>query len=287
MSVRRIVLGIVSAAAAVAVFAAIVYGSFPARTRLGLSAPLDESSSAKGAVGAPGVQAAPRTGAVQVPILVYHIVRPSYPSDSAGVKAIAVTPETFDAQLQYLKTRGYRVVGFGDLERSLAATSSAPLPPKPIIISFDDGWRDQFQYAFPILQKYGDAATFFVFTRGIGRRGFLGWDDLRRMQSAGMTIGAHSLTHPFLTKVTDPAKLWGEIYGSKRILEEGLGRPVTEFAYPFGQYDPAIISLVKLAGFRSARGDLWKGSRQSQDALYTLSAMNAPTTTATFAAWFP
>jgi peptidoglycan/xylan/chitin deacetylase (PgdA/CDA1 family) len=220
-----------------------------------------------------------------VPILVYHIVRPQYDSDSASVRALALTPETFDAELAHLQESGYHVIGFRDLELYLA--SSTPLPGKPIIISFDDGWRDQFQYAFPILQKYHDTATFFVFTRAVGRPAFITWDQLRLMVSSGMTIGDHSLSHPYLTKVADPVKLWSEISGSKAELERQLGQPVTEFAYPFGQYNPDIVALVKQAGFSSARGDLWTGSTQSTENLYALSAMNAPTTTATFIKWFP
>lgn len=223
--------------------------------------------------------------AVRVSILAYHIVRPSYPSDSAGVRALALTPETFDAELAHLKDSGYHVVGFHDLEAYFA--SSTPLPPKPVILSFDDGWGDQFQYAFPVLEKYHDMATFFVFTNAIGRRGFLTWDDLRAMLAAGMTVGDHSRSHPYLAHITATTTLWAEIDGSKRLLERELGVPVTEFAYPFGQYDAAIVSLVRKAGFRSARGDYWHGAAITEGQQFALPALNAPTTTAAFIRVFP
>ena len=225
------------------------------------------------------------TPTAKVPIIVYHIVRPSYPSDDPGVRAIALTPQTFDAELAHLATAGYHVIGFHALELHFAA--GAQLPTKPVILSFDDGWGDQYAYAFPILQKYHDSATFFVFTNAIGRRGFMTWDDLKNLTAAGMAIGDHTKSHPFLTKITDPRKLWDEIHGSKLLLESRLGVSVTEFAYPFGQYNPDILTLVQQAGYKSARGDYWKGNTQSADHLYELSAVNAPTTTAAFIKRFP
>ena len=220
-----------------------------------------------------------------VPILVYHIVRPSYPGDDAAVRALAMTPQIFDAELAHLQSAGYRVIGFRDLEAYFA--SSTPLPPKPVILSFDDGWGDQYAYALPILKKYGYTATFFVFTNSIGHRGFMTLQDLKDLLAAGMTIGDHTKSHPFLTKITDPGKLWDELYGSKIILQNALGVPVTEFAYPFGQYNANIIALLQKAGFLSARGDYWSGNTQSANHLYELSAVNAPTTTPAFIRDFP
>ena len=223
---------------------------------------------------------------MKVPILVYHIVRPSYPSDSQAVKALAQTPEIFDAQMAYLTAAGYHVIPLSLLEENL--TQGAPLPPNPIVLSFDDGWRNQFIYAFPILQKYHYTATFFVFTNAIDRHGFLTWDNLRVLRDAGMTIGSHTLSHPFLTKITNPDTLWSEINTSKRILEKNLGIPVSEFAYPFGQYNATITALVKQAGYTSARGDyVTRGNTQTREQLYELSALNAPTTIGLFSREFP
>jgi len=224
------------------------------------------------------------TEKLKLPILVYHVVRPSYPSDSAAVRAIALTPETFDAEMNYLGTAGYRVVRFADLEAYFQ--NGTPLPPHPMILSFDDGWESQFTYALPILEKYKYPATFFVFTNAIGRKGFLGWDELQQLLAAGMTIGDHSRSHPYLTKIASTAALWNEIDGSKQLLETRLGVAINEFAYPFGMYNPAIVALVEKAGYRSARGDYYSGM-QSKDRLFELSAMNAPTTTVLFMQRFP
>jgi len=215
---------------------------------------------------------------------VYHVVRPSSPDDSVGIRSLAQTPEAFDEQMAYLKTAGYTVVRFGDLEMHL--TTGAPLPPNPVILSFDDGWNSQYTYAFPILKKHNYPATFFLFTNAIGRPSFVSWDNVREFIAAGMTIGDHSRSHPYLTLMTDETALWVEIDGSKKKLERELGITINEFAYPFGQYTPEIVALVQKAGYKSARGDIFTGD-QSYTHLYELSAMNAPTTTELFAKKFP
>jgi peptidoglycan/xylan/chitin deacetylase (PgdA/CDA1 family) len=214
---------------------------------------------------------------MKVPILVYHIVRPSYPTDSEAVRRLAQTPEVFDAEMQYLHDAGYHVISFAALEDYL--NKGTPLLVKPIIISFDDGWGDQFKYAFPILQKYGYTATFFVFTNPISTRGFMTWDDLATLRDAGMTIASHTKSHPFLTKITSPDVLWNEINGSKEVLEKKLGIQVHEFAYPFGKYNASTTADVVRAGYASARGDyVRKGTTQPLSQIYELSALNAPTT---------
>ncbi|MHB8660406.1 MAG: polysaccharide deacetylase family protein [Minisyncoccota bacterium] len=257
----------------------------------GVPAPAEESPTDNPALYAEVATSTPQplptvssSGGLRLPILVYHIVRPIRPTDDAAVRALAVEPELFDAQMNYLKSAGYHVVRFSDLEGHFA--SSTPLPPKPIIISFDDGWSSQFTYAFPILEKYHYPTTFFVFTNGIGARGFLTWDNLRALEAGGMTIGDHTRSHPYLTSIMSTSTLWDEIAGSKQLLEQKLGVPINEFAYPFGQYNPTIVSLVRQAGYKSARGDFYSGN-QSVGRLFTLSALNAPTTLALFERDFP
>src|ERR1035437_2701016 len=221
------------------------------------------------------------TKAAPVPILGFHIIRPSYPTDSRQIITLAQTPEVFDAQMKYLSDANYQVITFATLENYL--NKGMPLPENPVIISLDDGWSDQYTYAFPILQKYNYTATFFVFTNPINTRGFLTWDNLKTLRDAGMTIAAHSRSHPFLNKITDPAILWNEINGSKQTLEKNLGITVREFAYPFGQYNATTTAMVRKAGFASARGDyIRKDGLQRAELLYELNAFNVPTTTELF-----
>lgn len=219
----------------------------------------------------------------RVPILVYHIVRPSYPDDSAGVRAIAVTPETFEAEMTHLSSAGYHVIPFSALESHLA--SSTPLPAKPVVITLDDGWEDQYEYAFPILKAHDYPATFFVFTNAIGSKGFFTWSELKEMLAAGMTIGDHTKSHPYLTRLS-AAKQQDEIAGSKAILERELGVTVNVFAYPFGLKDATTTAILRAAGFVAARDD--GGSPvQSEADIYDLGALNAPTTTTVFDKRFP
>lgn len=248
--------------------------------RLAAPLPVDQSRYAEFATTSDEtlVAAASSTASINVPILVYHIVRPTYPDDSQAVRTLALTPETFDAQMIYLARAGYHVISFAALEDYFKYHT--PLPEKPVILSFDDGWRDQFTYAFPLLTKNHYSATFFVFTHSIGRPGFLSWKDLEMMRDAGMTIGSHSLSHPYLTRVAT-STLWSEINDSKRILEQHLSMAIHEFAFPFGRYNSAIVAMVKEAGYYSARGD-YESGEQSFDRLYRLSALNAPTTTTLF-----
>ena len=229
--------------------------------------------------------AASSTGPVQVPILVYHVVRPSYPSDSAEVKKYAVTPEIFDAELAHLRDAGYHVIGFQNLAARFA--SSTPLPSKPVILSFDDAWGDQYHYAFPVLEKYHDTATFFVFTNALDSRGFLTWTELHAMVAAGMTVGDHSKSHPYFAHLTATSSLMSEIVDTKRVLETKLGVPVIAFAYPFGQYNARVLEYVKKAGFAFGRVDSWHGPDVSPATRYVLSAMNAPTSLSEFAQRFP
>lgn len=229
----------------------------------------------------PFTPTAPRSN---IPVVVYHIVRPHYDDDSEAVRALAQTPEVFDAQLRHLGEAGYHVIPLSDLTRHLRY--GTPLPTKPIVLTFDDGWINQYLYAFPILKKYGYPATFFVFTHAIGHRGFMTWDNLSTLRDTGMSIGSHSLSHPYLTQITDPTRLTAEIVDSKKILEERVGIPITDFAYPFGQFTPAIAGEVEKAGYASARGDFYSGE-QTAAKLYALSAMNAPTTLERFRNVFP
>ena len=188
---------------------------------------------------------------VEVPILVYHHVRQSVPTGSRAERRLTVTAEIFDHQMKYLQDNGYHVITFATLVGHLAKISV--LPEKPVVISFDDGWEDQFVYAVPLLEKYHYAATFFIVTNFVGSSGFLSWSQLRKILAEGMEIGSHSRSHPRLDKINNPDSLWDQISTSKQILESQLGAPVDEFAYPYGSYNAATASVVRLAGYKIAR----------------------------------
>ncbi len=207
---------------------------------------------------------------VSVPILIYHSIRPYRATDLAGVRKYITTPGALDEEFAYLKDNGYVSIDFDDLRNRLQ--SGKVLPPKPVIICFDDGPETQYTYALPLLRKYSYTATFFLFTNAIGRRHYLNWDQVIELSSEGMQIGCHSRFHPYLTKVNNENKLWDEIAGAKERLEARLGKPVTAYAYPFGQYNEHVVDLVKKAGYTCARGT-YPGIVHSREDLFALTGL--------------
>ncbi len=193
----------------------------------------------------------PSSVSVRVPILVYHSVMPHKPDQTPIQREYDVDPAVFDEQLKYLKDNGFSVVSLDALYRRL--TLGQVLPEKSAVITFDDGWANQYEYALPVLKKYGDTATFFVFTDGVGSYKRMTWDQVRALAEAGMTIGSHTQTHRVMTSITDPAELSDELTGSKKILEEKLGMPVYFLAYPEGISNAAVRDAVKAAGYEAAR----------------------------------
>ena len=208
----------------------------------------------------------PAGQAAIVPILMYHHLSDLPPDASELQETWTVAPKNFEAQIKLVAERGYRTITMAQLVAHLKR--GQPLPAKPIIISFDDGWVDDYVVAYPVLKKYNFIGTFFVYTNAIGHKQFLTWPQLEEMSAAGMDIQSHTLSHPHLRQLTPDAAL-KEIADSKVILEKRLGKPVIAFNYPFGEYNAAVIELVKRAGFESAV-TLASGYKQRSDELYTL-----------------
>lgn len=213
----------------------------------------------------PFITASPNGEAI-IPILMYHHIA-DLPIDATELRMTwTVSPKSFDAQMQYLARNGFRTISMAQLVAHLKYRQ--PLPAKPIIISFDDGWQEQYTTAFPILTKYGLSATFFVYTRPLDHTEFMTWAQVRELDAAGMDIQSHSITHPRLRTLA-PDAAFKEIAESKAILEKRLGKPVIAFCYPFGEYNNAIIEMVKRAGYESAV-TLASGYRQRAEEIYTL-----------------
>jgi len=210
------------------------------------------------------------TGATIAPILVFHSVRPYIQSDTTAVRRHIATPETLEQELAYLRDSGYVSVTFDDLVDHI--TKNSPLPPRPVIISFDDDWESQYTYAFPLLEKYGFTATFYIWVAVVGREHHMTWDEIRTLSKAGMQIGCHTITHPYLTRVKNDESLRREILGARRFIEDRVGVPVTTFAYPFGQYNERVAAIVKEAGFTSARST-WPGVLHSREGLFSLTGL--------------
>lgn len=209
----------------------------------------------------------PAPGAMKVPILIYHSVVPHNDSQSALQRYYDVAPGSLDNQLRYLRDNGFTVIGLDFLADALA--QNILLPPKSVVLTFDDGWENQFRYAYPLLKKYNDTATFFIYTHAIDHDAFLTWNQVKEMDNAGMTIGGHTRTHPFLTDITNPVDLRREIIGGKSVVENHIGHSIDLFAYPYGHYNDQIIQIVKEAGYKTARST-YKGIYHTAQDLYTL-----------------
>ena len=127
------------------------------------------------------------------------------------------------------------------------------MPAKPVVITFDDGWIECYLDAFPVLQQYGLTASFFIPPSGMGDPDdpVMTWEQIEELSRAGMEIGSHAMTHPYLNQL-EPDQLWWELENSKTVLEEHVGGSVEVLAYPFGIYDGNIIEQAQAAGYRAA-----------------------------------
>ena len=181
----------------------------------------------------------------------HHIVEP-LASANAVERDLSVLPERFEQQLSYLKDAGYETISTIDLVYHL--TFGAPLPAKPIIITFDDGYVDNYTNAYPLLQEYGFSATFYIVTdyvdRGLTR--YMTWDQIEEMAAGGMQIGSHSRDHPDMRGKPYDYLVW-QILGSQQTLETHIGEPIHAFSYPSGAYDDFAIQGLALREFLERR----------------------------------
>ncbi len=205
--------------------------------------------------------------AALVPILMYHHLA-DLPADATELDLTwTVAPKNFQAQIEWLAQKNYHTISMAGLNAHLK--QRAPLPPKPIVISFDDGWEDDYTVAFPVLKKYNFIGTFFPYTQPLGYSQLtLTWNQIAEMAAAGMDFGGHTITHPHLTQLS-PESAAHEIADAKKTLETRLNKPVVTFAYPFGEYNSVVLDLVKQAGFDSAV-TIDPGYRQRADKIYQL-----------------
>ncbi len=204
---------------------------------------------------------------ITVPVLIYHNIREITDQDSANSQEFIVTPQNFAEQLQYLDDHGFQTILIKNLPEYFAGQFT--LPPKPVIITFDDGKINQYTNVLPLLVKHHFQATFFVFANPIDKSpNYLNWNQLQELQAQGMEIGSHGYYHSYLTKI-DSQALDLEISGSKKKLEDNLQTPIISFSYPFGLYDDRIIESVKAAGYTVAR-DIINGLNHSANDLFKL-----------------
>lgn len=197
----------------------------------------------------------------EIPVIMYHrIIREN---DEKGVHGIYVLDKDFDEQMRYLKDNGYQTITFEDIKNG-KWRKRFNKGNKWIMITFDDGYTDNYEVAFPILKKYGFKATIYL----LGEVKYNKWDvdnpknpevkfdlmgdsEIHEMQEYGIEFGGHTLTHPMLAKINiDEARR--EIMESKAILDKKLGKNMNVFAYPYGNLNEDVKKIVKEAGYEFA-----------------------------------
>jgi peptidoglycan/xylan/chitin deacetylase (PgdA/CDA1 family) len=204
----------------------------------------------------------------QVLIFCYHRL-----VDKIRYPGTEITPAAFEAQMKELKDRGITVISLQDLLAWKRGEKN--IPPRSAVVTFDDGWKSQYEVAWPIMKKYGYPFTMFIYTEGV-RGGSLGggeaitWEQLADMRDNGVDIEGHSATHQDLreghtitlisggkrtrTKVTGPQyEEWmqNEVVGSKQLLEQRLGIKVNCFAVPFGNYNEHVKDIARNSGYEA------------------------------------
>lgn len=194
----------------------------------------------------------------RVPILMYHEVSPS---PHPAFRRYTVTVRDFTRQMRWLAAFGYHAIDLDTLLR--ARRGQAPLPKRPVVITFDDGFQGCAEHAVPVLRAHGLTAVFFLVAGVVGGRSrwlgpelgmelpLMSWETVRALAAEGFSCGAHSMTHPRLAGL-DPARLRTELVDARRRLESELAQPVIHLAYPYGSFDPAVQAAAAAAGYVSA-----------------------------------
>ena len=186
--------------------------------------------------------------AVYVPVvMMYHSVgeKGCYYD---GTK-LNVYPETFARQMKFLYEHDYNVVPLHELIEMMK--NGKGVPHKTLSITFDDGLKNNFTYAYPVLKKYNFPATIFVPVQFVNGLGYLTWEEINTMQDSNISIGSHTISHKWLPSFDDE-ELRREVFDSKEILEKMTGKEVKTFSYPMGAFDERARSMVEEAGYVGA-----------------------------------
>ncbi len=192
-------------------------------------------------------------------ILAYHRINPWYPED-----ALSVSPAMFERQINFLLKKGLKPVSLYEYFEDLSNSR------KNFCITFDDGFADNFMFAFPVMKKYGIKPTIFLTAHFIGteklhrkyndkeKDRYLKWKEVQEMLRADIDFGSHSLSHPDLTSL-DRKQAWNEIFESEKFIQKNIGRKILFFCYPYGKQNAKIREMVKNAGYLGAVVTGWKG----------------------------
>lgn len=198
---------------------------------------------------------------IRVPILMYHYVSP-LPEDADDIRVgLTVEPDMFRAQMETLKAEGYTTISLYDLHDALLW--GRPLPPLPVILTFDDGYSEHYFTVFTLLQELGFTATFFIITgrADAGDPAYMTWAQISEMAAAGMHMEPHTKSHREL-RGRDRDFLVYEMLGSRESLEAHIGTAAHMFSYPAGRYDDLTLRVARELG-------IWRAVTTQAGALHT------------------
>ncbi|MGA8528796.1 MAG: polysaccharide deacetylase family protein [Acidobacteriaceae bacterium] len=195
----------------------------------------------------------------KIPILMYHSVADEDESAVGPYFRIAIPPALFLQQMTWLHEQGYRTVSLTAAVEQLQANGTAE---KTVVITFDDGYRNFFQHAWPALERFGFTATMFLPTASIcdqpqifNKRECMTWGEVRQLQQQGISFGSHTVTHPQLHDL-QPDRIREEILQSRQTIEDKTGCPIDTFAYPYAfpqtdeRFKAMLRQILKESGYR-------------------------------------
>jgi peptidoglycan/xylan/chitin deacetylase (PgdA/CDA1 family) len=220
-------------------------------------------------------------GIIKLPVLMYHHINTLDGVDPKNTIEIGlrVSPDIFEKQLEYVLSKGYTTITADQLNNAIQ--NNGQLPEKPILITFDDGYKDALTYADPILKKHNAVGDFEIITGAVGKDGYLSWDDVKTLKADGMGISSHTVNHCYLAVNVDPktatagpfadspvndtpnqlcpkfdsggklntGQVRGELQQSKLTLEKELGGKISTIFYPYGKYNQQTMDIAKSLGY--------------------------------------
>lgn len=175
-----------------------------------------------------------------IPVLYYHSVRESVDNE------VIIAPEMLRTQLKYIRDQGYVTLTLNQLKDYIL--NNSPIPDKSILITFDDGYMDNYDNAFPILKDLNMVATIFCITSNLDGSYYLSKEAINEMSNYGIDIESHTVNHPKLNEMTYDEQL-AELIDSKKTLESITGKKIDSIAYPFGDFNDISIKAAQDAGY--------------------------------------